>query len=645
MNKLKLIKAKWNPYNSTLINNYEFFSREDIQKIEKSLLELYSFNSSINYTNPSYIFPHQLLFDKSDALNKTHNQFRNDWHYIFFIYSTFQEIKFLKQDLEKLNENLSIHYNVLNKLKNLYPKTKPIIKQEQIKIKECFKLNLSTIIILKRIYEKNKNLYNEIIIDEADIEYEKLKQKVIYLINDKSIIEEVENDYSNNKYLGLKYKLVVFFNSINGLKYKKSIINGINNIENNFKNNSDYNPIPEINKIIEQYQFIKKCFLYTESPSKEYVRILRVKYEYLKKHPIEEEIVQLMNNFQANYIYTSFIQNDLDEINIKDEVDNYFYKNIKNYKSRDILHNDYLFILTLFFAYYSDTLDKWIQNSMVNENINIKKINLNEKNIKYKQDISRETFIYYLDPDRDLIKLHQEVLKKKKLSWELFKGIEEITITNDEESNTLASYLSLSKNITISNDVKSVTIKNKKDLPSGNIIFQEGIETINMKDVSFKDEITITIPKSVSSLNLDYSYGNISTLIFEDYDQSPLINKRLIKNIVEEYYNLSPKIKNTYWKNVVTIDTNSYKSIKEIIMKKDNEILEYRLQPILIENDNSILSLINKARKIAYEEICKTFIKPDKLLSNTSSEEDYPLFTSDEDNIVGIYKINRKKKY
>ena len=221
MNKLKLIKAKWNPYNSTLINNYEFFSREDIQKIEKSLLELYSFNSSINYTNPSYIFPHQLLFDKSDALNKTHNQFRNDWHYIFFIYSTFQEIKFLKQDLEKLNENLSIHYNVLNKLKNLYPKTKPIIKQEQIKIKECFKLNLSTIIILKRIYEKNKNLYNEMIIDEADIEYEKLKQKVIYLINDKSIIEEVENDYSNNKYLGLKYKLVVFFNSINGLKYKK----------------------------------------------------------------------------------------------------------------------------------------------------------------------------------------------------------------------------------------------------------------------------------------------------------------------------------------------------------------------------------------------------------------------------------------
>ena len=107
-----------------------------------------------------------------------------------------------------------------------------------------------------------------------------------------------------------------------------------------------------------------------------------------------------------------------------------------------------------------------------------------------------------------------------------------------------------------------------------------------MKDVSFQDEITITIPKSVSNLNLDYSYGNISTLIFEDYDQSPLINKRLIKNIVEEYYNLSPKIKNTYWKDEVIIDTNSHKSIKKIIMKKDNQVLEYCFHPIILENNN-----------------------------------------------------------
>ena len=268
--------------------------------------------------------------------------------------------------------------------------------------------------------------------------------------------------------------------------------------------------------------------------------------------------------------------------------------------------------------------------------------------------MSRETYLYLYEYEsieyesirRTLItNLHKEVVKEKGLNWSILKGIEEITLDNSDTSKNILSLFSLSDNITISKDVKSITIKNIKDFPSGNIIFQDGIEIINMKDVSFQDEITITIPKSVSNLNLDYSYGNISTLIFEDCDQSPLINKRLIKNVVEEYYNLSPKIKNTYWKDEVIIDTNSHKSIKKIIMKKDNQVLEYCFHPFLLENNNSILHLINTARRIAYEEIYKTFIKKDKLLSNTSSEEDYPLFTSDEDNIVGIYKRKRKKKY
>ena len=647
MDIIESIKDKWILYsNNPLIKNYNYFSEEDNQKIQKKLLEVYNLNSSINYTNPSFIFPHQFLLDKSDAINNTHNNYQNaSWYYIFHIYTTYKIIIFLKEDLEKTNEKLSIHFDFLNKLKKIHPETKTIIEQEQIKIINHFKINLSTITILEIFIKKNKDYYKNIIIDEAEIEYEKLKRKFIFLINDDKIIQEVEKDCSNNKYIGLKYKLDVYFNSKKGNEYNSNIINEINNIENKFQNKNNYNPIPEINLIIKKYQFIIKYVAYRDRLDKEFKNIIRIKYEYLKKHPIDEEIVQLINDYLAISIYTKFIQNDLDKIIIKDEIDYCFYKSIRQYKAKDILENSYPFTLTLFFAYCSDTLDKWFQNSIINENISIENLNLNDNNIKYKQDISRETFIYYLDPNIDLINLHQEVLKKKKLSWELFKGIEEITLDNSDNSKNILSLFPLSDNITISKDVKSITIKNIKDFPSGNIIFQDGIETINMKDVSFQDEITITIPKSVSNLNLDYSYGNISTLIFEDYDQSPLINKRLIKNIVEEYYNLSPKIKNTYWKNVVTIDTNSYKSIKKIIMKKDNQVLEYCFHPIILENNNSILHLINTARRIAYEEICKRFIKPDKLLSNTSPEEDYPLFTSDEDNIEGTYKRKRKKKY
>ena len=659
MNIIGLIKDNYNLYtNKPLIKNYNYYSVEDIQKIVKELTEAYNLNSSINYTNPSFIFPHQFLLDKSDALNNTHNKYQNTWYYMFHIYNTYKTIIFLKKDLEKTNEKLSIHFVFLNKIKKLTPETKTIIEQEQVKIKECFKINQSAIETIKKFIKKNKIYYKEKNIDVADIEYEKLKKIVIYFLNDNSIIEEVENDCSNNKYIGLKYKLDVFFNSKKGDLYISNIINEINNVENKFQNNKYYNPIPEINNIIKKYQFIYKHHMQSqmnmESLSNEYVRILRVKYEYLKKHPIKEEIYNLGQDYKAYDLYSKYIEEDLNKKVINNKIDKYFYDYINEYSvlPNSILYNRFPSTLSLFFAYYSDTLDEWFKNDMENINGYINYL-IPYKNIKFRYPLkmSRETYLYLYEYEsieyesirRVLItNLHKEVVKEKGLNWSILKGIEEITLDNSDTSKNILSLFSLSDKITISKDVKSITIKNIKDFPSGNIIFQDGIEIINMKDVSFQDEITLTIPKSVSNLNLDYSYGNISTLIFEDYDQSPLINKRLIKNIVEEYYNLSPKIKNTYWKDEVIIDTNSHKSIKKIIMKKDNQVLEYCFHPIILENNNSILHLINTARRIAYEEICKRFIKPDKLLSNTSPEEDYPLFTSDEDNIEGTYK--RKKK-
>ena len=83
-------------------------------------------------------------------------------------------------------------------------------------------------------------------------------------------------------------------------------------------------------------------------------------------------------------------------------------------------------------------------------------------------------------------------------------------------------------------------------------------------------------------------------------------------------------------------------------MKKDNQVLEYCFHPILLENNNSILHLINTARRIVYEEMCKKIIKLDKLLSNTSSEEEYySFFTSDDNNIEKSNKEynSKNKKY
>ena len=625
--------------NSILMDNYKYLTKEDQEQLEEKLLEVYSLNSSINYTNSSYIFPHQILFDKSKSYNNVYNYYKNK-----SIHAYYNENKFLLLDLRKINEELSIHYNVLNKIERIHPETIEIIEREKSKIKDYFKVNFLCIkSINEKIinYEASINKIVEASIDsliETEKKYKKIKNIIKHSIPDNDEILNIdESEALYKKYANIRYKLDVFFNSQEGEKYILNFIEDIKNIERKVINDN-YNPIPEVKNIMEKAEFIYYSSSYWKKIKKDYQKALKIKYDYLKKHPIKEEIENLKNDYKAYDHYLNYIEKDLNKKVINNKIDKYFYDYINEYYviPGSILYQSFPSTFSsLFFAYHSDTLDEWFKNDMENIDGFINYL-MPYKNIKFRYPLkmSRETYLYlyeyksieYESIRRVLItNLHKEVVKEKGLNWSILKGIEEITLDNSDNSKNILSLFPLSDNITISKDVKSITIKNIKDFPSGNIIFQDGIETINMKDVSFQDEITITIPKSVSNLNLDYSYGNISTLIFEDYDQSPLINKRLIKNIVEEYYNLSPKIKNTYWKNVVTIDTNSYKSIKKIIMKKDNQVLEYCFHPIILENNNSILHLINTARRIAYEEICKRFIEPDKLLSNTSPQGDYPL--------------------
>ena len=221
----------------------------------------------------------------------------------------------------------------------------------------------------------------------------------------------------------------VFFNSKKGDLYISNIINEINNVENKFQNNKYYNPIPEINNIIKKYQFINKHHMQfqmnMESPSNEYVRILRVKYEYLKKHPIKEEIYNLGQDYKAYDLYLKYIEEDLNKKVINNKIDKYFYDYINEYSvlPNSILYNSFPSTLSLFFAYYSDTLDEWFKNDMENINGYINYL-IPYKNIKFRYPLkmSRETYLYLYEYEsieyesirRVLItNLHKEVVKEK----------------------------------------------------------------------------------------------------------------------------------------------------------------------------------------------------------------------------------------
>lgn len=132
--------------NNILMDNYKYLTKEDQEQLEEKLLEIYNLSLSINYTNPSYVFPHQILFDKSKSYNNVYDNYNNKSFNAYY-----NENIFLLLDLKKVNKELSIHYNVLNKLEKLHSETIEIIEREKSKIKDRFKRNLSCI---KSINEK-----------------------------------------------------------------------------------------------------------------------------------------------------------------------------------------------------------------------------------------------------------------------------------------------------------------------------------------------------------------------------------------------------------------------------------------------------------------------------------------------------------
>ena len=610
MSQLQTIKGKTTNINTNtpFINNYKYLNEEERKKLEEQIINIYNLNSSIIFTNPSYVFPHQLILNKLEKYVKIKKTFD------FFTYSflDYGKEKLLLIDLEKINEELSIHYNVLNKLEEEYPETFEIIEKEKNRIKEFFQSNTNIINELRKRIESNNYLETKLI--EKELEYEKLKDQTNKLINkNEQLFDAEETTKSKYKYIELIYKLELFFYSKEGEEYISNIVQEMRKIQANYLNDNNYNPIQDTNRIIKEVEFIDNYSDKKLSQTFDYEMVLNVKYEYLKKHPNEEEIHNLKNDYNSFHIYNSFIRDDLDRIYIENEIDNRFYKIISNISSIDILCEMNPFILTLFFAYYSNTLEEWFQNNIENSKKIYKYLDINKSKIIISSDMSRETYFYLPNNNpisTELINIHQELIKNKGLSWPILKGIKEITLTDNESSKNILSLFSLSDKITISKDVKSITIKNIKDFPSGNIIFQDGIEKINMRNVSFKDEISITIPKSVNYLDIDIVSSNINTLIFEDYDQSNLLNNPyFINSIISQIYN---EKSNCFTLNNCDyyVSPNSNKTIK-LVLKRNNENKEYVFKRTYIfynklirDFDNKELwkqDLIDTARKKEYD--------------------------------------------
>ena len=154
-------------------------------------------------------------------------------------------------DSEKINEELSIHYNVLNKLEEEHPETNEIIEKEKNKIKEFFQSNTNIINELRKRIESNN--YLETKLNEKELEYEKLKDQTNTLINkNEQLCDVEETTKSKYKYIELIYKLELFFYSKEGEEYISNIVKEMRKIQANYLYDNNYNPIQDTNRIIKE---------------------------------------------------------------------------------------------------------------------------------------------------------------------------------------------------------------------------------------------------------------------------------------------------------------------------------------------------------------------------------------------------------
>ena len=83
---------------------------------------------------------------------------------------------------------------------------------------------------------------------------------------------------------------------------------------------------------------------------------------------------------------------------------------MSNISTIDILCEMNPFILTLYFAYYSNTLEEWFQNNIENSNNIFKYLDIDNSKIIISSDMSRETYFYLPNNNsllRELLYIHQ----------------------------------------------------------------------------------------------------------------------------------------------------------------------------------------------------------------------------------------------
>ena len=525
-------------------NDINIDHTEESQKMINFLLEdIYSDSSSINISNDSYHFAHENIIQKVNIYESiTKKILDSPLNRKEMTKCLIKKEKLFLLEITFSNsiENLIIHYYVMNQLLKKYPKEINKIQEEINKIEESINKCQN---LLKKI-ENQRDKYQSIVeISLQDNDYKEINNYYKDILKEGNIpfidIEFKKYDYIFRSIASIEIDLESYFSIEDN---QNEYINKLLEIENILLdrkefNNNDFNNIKSGIHLIEKYTTLN-----TKQIKEKYISLLKLKYQYLK----ENYELLLDDRIQDDFIYDGVFFNFFIEEKIKRQspINNKVFQFLNKYES-EVLTDPIL--RSLFFYTINNSLLDWFELKInIKDYLKEKYIDLINnckiKNISFKENTTIETFIYLMSEIsmkyKELIDIHKYIIEKYGPTKEFLAGIESVCFQSDSMKELFHTIsLSPDKNIIISPDVKIFSMNNYYRELSSNLIFQDGTESISMKNVHFENPVSITIPSTIKSLSIEIPNSNITKLIFNNYNNSMLFNNiEYLRSLLESFY-------------------------------------------------------------------------------------------------------------
>ena len=552
-------------YNNTIfkIKINKLVQSPVIQESKKKIIDFYEQDSNITYkTSDNYYFIHNKTLDKIKQYNEyiiNSNKINDKEDYIILN----EKLIIIKNELEKLENELMLHYLVIDELEK---KNDEKVKELLYNQKEILLRNYNLIIELKSKIDKKINiLNNKSIINKNEEYYINYYNKLIGIFELANyhdlIVSNLEDSYIK-KIAQIEVNIQLFLqDDDNSNELFKSFNNIIKIINHLYKTDSE-ETLTKINEAVSLFYIIAKYHKkgsYNSYEAYYFDSVLNIKYKYLAKHPEK----RFLYSPEKDYNYGEFYKEKLsDNRNRKNTEIQKIILDILSRKTN--LSNDEKYLL--FFAYENPHCLKEFFKLKDKKSIlsNLDLFIISRYGIYLKDDIPLDTMGLIISKSyngqygkyNEIYELYKAYCRKYGFPKPILEGVK---FTDNFQLIKELLTISPEHDVIISSDNKTFSVNGEIEEACSNIILEEGIKYVELPNLKFTNKVSIEIPPSVEKLDLNIEEGNYNEIIFKDYINSKILTERWMRIVIKNYFRLLG--------NNIELDWDDFDSIKERYIK------------------------------------------------------------------------------